>query len=137
MQTDALADFDILRPYRPAHITNQKNASEHIGRKIIRVYSVESTYHNDGFTVRYYSKQIITALDNVFHSLDGKVMSGGYISPFIDAIQTSGADGRGETDYFKFKCYQNGNLHIEFKRLDLLKIFNAVAGGANLPSGTL
>lgn len=129
--------YNDLRPRDPRHVTNQNNASEHIGRKIIRGYSVKVRWGNSGYEINYYNRQHLIALDNVFHVLDGKVMKDGYQSPLTDAINTSGPDGKGETDYFKFKCYQNGNLHIEFKRLDLLKIFNAVAGGANLKSGTL
>lgn len=128
--------YDDLRPRSTKYVTNQKNASEHIGRKIICTHTLESNYRG-GFSISYYRNQPLVALDNVFHILDGKVMRDGYQSPLIDAIQTSGSEGKGETDYFKFKCYRNGNLHIEFKRLDLLKIFNAVAGGANLPSGNL
>lgn len=129
--------FDNLRPRHPRHVTNLSNALEHIGRKIIREYSVRVKWGNDGYEVNHYARQHLLALDNVFHVLDGKVMRDGYQSPLLDAINTSGPDGKGETDYFKFKCYQNGNLHIEFRRLDLLKIFNAVAGGAKLKSGTI
>jgi hypothetical protein len=60
--------------------------------------------------------------------LDGKGVPGGYASPLMDAIQTS-RTGTGETDYFEFRCCVNRNLHITFKRLDLVKQLNAVAGG--------
>jgi hypothetical protein len=51
--------------------------------------------------------------------------------PLYDAI-TDSSDGTGETEYFKFKCFKNQNLHVEFKRLDLVARLNAVAGGARL-----
>ena|SRR5439155_23407886 len=47
----------------------------------------------------------------------------------IDAIE---AAKDGETDYFRFKCFRNRNLHLEFKRLDLVAKLNAVAGGMRL-----
>jgi DNA repair protein RadD len=37
-----------------------------------------------------------------------------------------------ETDYFRFKCFGNGNLHLEFLRLDLVERLNAI-GGSGLP----
>ena len=33
-----------------------------------------------------------------------------------------------QDDYFKFKWFRNGNLHIEFKREDLLTELNRVGG---------
>lgn len=38
----------------------------------------------------------------------------------------------GETTYFRWKCYRNGNLHLEFKRLDLLQTLNEVGGAGML-----
>jgi hypothetical protein len=43
------------------------------------------------------------------------------------------SSGIGATDYFK--AYGNGNLLLEFKRLDLVNELNAVAGGGNRLSG--
>ncbi|WP_459933881.1 DUF4942 domain-containing protein [Fundidesulfovibrio butyratiphilus] len=37
-----------------------------------------------------------------------------------------------ETSYFQCKWFKNGNLHIVFKRLDLLEKLNRIgAGGSN------
>jgi len=44
----------------------------------------------------------------------------------VDAINTS--NGTGETEYFKFKACKNGNLHLEFKRMDLVSKLNQLAG---------
>jgi len=52
----------------------------------------------------------------------------------LTALQTAG-DGKGETNYFVFQCYQNNNIHLTFKRLDLVKLLNQVAGGGALKSG--
>jgi hypothetical protein len=46
----------------------------------------------------------------------------------IEASRT----GSGETEYFRFKCCRNHNLHLEFKRLDLVEKLNAIAGGMRL-----
>ena len=130
--------YDFLRPhseYSGANYkTNQKNACVELGRKIIMTSMLDNA-HGGGFRVNYYNDQKLIALDNVFHALEGKGHMEGYKSPLLDAINTC-QSGVGETDYFKFKCYRNRNLHLEFKRLDLLKNFNAIAGGMNLKPGT-
>lgn len=105
--------------------TNQKNAKFELGKKIIVTSIIENTY-GGGFRVSYYNDKYLIALDKVFHALDGKGMLDGYKSPLIDAINT--CNGEGETNYFKFHCYSNGNLHIEFRRLDLLSQVNAMCG---------
>ena len=43
--------------------------------------------------------------------------------------------GKGETPLFGFRVFRNGNLHIEFKRPDLLDRLNRIAGGARLRPG--
>jgi hypothetical protein len=71
----------------------------------------------------------------VFTALDGKGMiaKGSWQSKLADAINTTPVSvGRGETDYFRFKCYRNRNLHLEFKRPDLVERLNQMAGGMRL-----
>jgi hypothetical protein len=126
--------FDYLRPrehYSAAQYkTNQKNAKFEIGKNIIMTHMVSNRY-GGGFQVIYHEEQKLIAMDKVFHNLDGFQVPDGYKSPLVDAINTC-IGGFAETNYFRVKCYQNGNLHVEFKRLDLLTKFNAIAGGANL-----
>jgi hypothetical protein len=129
--------YDFLRPHSEysgaKYKTNQKNARVELGRKIIMTSMLDNV-HGGGFRVNYHNDIKLIALDNVFHLIEGKGHMGGYRSPLIDAINTCDG-GKGETDYFRFKCYQNRNLHLEFKRLDLLMNFNAIAGGMNLKPG--
>lgn len=120
--------FNYLRPYN--HY--KTNLKWQIGKKAIISNGVERYFLSGCFHVNYYRTKYIIALDNVFHSLDGKGIPGGYHTPLVDAIQTS-ETGAGETTYFKFHCYQNGNLHIEFKRLDLVKELNRIGGDGTLP----
>jgi hypothetical protein len=63
--------------------------------------------------------------------IDGKVPVKSYHGPLYDAI-TDSQDGTGQTDYFKFKCCLNGNLHLEFLKPELVARLNAVAGGNRL-----
>jgi hypothetical protein len=108
--------------------TNKKNARRFLGKKVILVWMVEIGY--DGkYIVKYHAEEQLTAIDKVFYALDGNGIPGGYKSSLVDAINlTSIKDGIGETEYFRFWCYQNGNLHIEFKRHDLVDKLNQIAG---------
>lgn len=126
--------FDYLRPHEnysgARYKTNQKNAKFEIGKKII-ITGMVSVKYGGGFSVSYYQDQKLIALDKVFSQLDGRTINDSYKSPLVDAINIS-VNGFAETEYFRAWCYRNGNVHLEFKRMDLLKTFNAIAGGANL-----
>lgn len=129
--------YNWLRPaagWHGSHYkTNQKNARFELGPKVILSGMVESGWSGKiPFHVHYHCTDKLRALDNVFSALDGKgQISKTYYGPLADAINSS-PTGRGETDYFRFKAFKNRNLHLEFKRLDLVEHFNALAGGKNL-----
>jgi hypothetical protein len=131
--------FDWLRPYRSEYVTNQK---WEVGRKVIISYAV-SRFGSKTWSTNYNREQNIRALDNVFHALDGKGTIKSNRGPLVDAINACPKSvsiedaatvpvDRGETEYFKFKCFQNQNLHLEFKRMDLVTRLNQVAGGMQL-----
>lgn len=124
--------YDWLRPHREHYKTN---SIYQVGERVIAGWCVEGNYQG-GYRVSYHRHQNIVALDRVFHALDGKTAKiTSHNGPLYDAI-ASHPDGRGQTDYFEFKCYRNHNLHLRFKRLDLLARFNAVEGGDKLrPAG--
>ena len=120
--------FEMLRPRNNKYKTNTQLD---IGKKVILTWAIESRWGH-GYTARFGTSDRLRALDNVFHLLDGKGMVKTYYGPLIEAIEKSGTAGVGETEYFKFKCYQNLNLHLEFKRMDLVQKLNAAAGGNRL-----
>ena len=64
--------------------------------------------------------------------LDGKGVIETYQGPLMEAIGKTAWGQLGQTDYFKFRSYRNRNLHLEFKRLDLLAKFNEIAGAGLL-----
>lgn len=103
--------------------TNQR---DRVGKKVIKPCMVSKCWSGKGFEAKYYNRAHLSALDLVFHTLSGAGIPPGQNGPLVDTIATC-PDGKGETDFFKFKCFGNGNIHIEFKREDLLKKFNAVA----------
>jgi hypothetical protein len=115
------------------HKTNEKFARWRLGKKVILTYTVGYAYSST-FLVNYRDEDRLIQLDRVMHLLDGAGIPDGYKSPLIDAINTtsyeSGASG--ETTYFSFRCFYNGNLHLTFKRLDLVERLNAAAGGGNI-----
>lgn len=124
--------YDHIRPWgvrKAEHVTNEKNRWQ-LGRKIILTGHLTSDY-GGGMRNGYYTQKHITALDNVFHALDGKPPVTTHYGPLYDAIEDRNSM-EGETEYFRFKKFLNGNLHVEFKRMDLVARFNAVAGGARL-----
>lgn len=117
--------------YDGGHVTNQR---DRVGKKVIKTWCVEEGCGGKKFRVSYHRQGDLAALDCVFHALDGKGVPKGHNCPLADAIAMS-ENGTGETEYFRFKCYQNRNLHIEFKRLDLLQEFNRIAVDGNSIGG--
>jgi len=125
--------FEWLRPRRTRFNRYKTNTELEVGRRAIIPFVVGLRYCGDGFDVGYRQEANLTALENVFSGLDGQgEIRKGYYSLLSGAIKQAGIDGRGETDYFRFRACRNGNLHLEFKRLDLLQRFNEIAGGARL-----
>ncbi len=120
--------FDFLRPVGSVLKTNSEFE---LGKRVILHHVVSPGYIKGTFRVAYRHEPELTALDNVFSVCDGKGTIKTYRGPLCDGISES-KDGVGETDYFRFRCCLNGNLHIEFKRSDLVARLNATAGGSRL-----
>ena len=127
-------EYDYFKPQlRSDYKTNQKSVDNaKLERKIIKEYAVQRW--SKCWSVSHYVEPHLIALDNIFHLLDGKGTVKGYRGPLIDAIGGCGDAGAGSTDYFEFRCFKNRNLHLTFKRLDLLEKFNAICGRAWLPA---
>jgi hypothetical protein len=125
----ALEVFNILRP--PAGWGGQyaTNNAFRVGRRVILPHRVELNWGGTGFRVEYYREQELTAIDGIFHLLAGQGVMRENKGPLISAINSTDRAGRGETEYFRFKCYKNRNLHLEFKNLDLVKQLNFLAAG--------
>lgn len=126
--------FDALRPGRWAYEryqTNKKSAWK-VASKIILtgVLRVNHWSREKQYEVIYQSETRLNLIDRAFHLLDGKAFNvNAHKSPLVDAINTTPLSvGRGETKYFRFKCYRNGNLHLEIRRADLLRELNRIGG---------
>lgn len=127
--------FDMLRPHPRWDKEYKTNSQFEIGKKVILSYVIDEPRWSRDFKVRYHKQQDLTALENVFSALDGQgQMTKGWQSKLqmeIEKTPLSG-NGRGETGFFKFRACRNGNLHLEFKRPDLVKRLNEIAGGKSL-----
>ncbi len=119
-------EYDWLRPYNPerSKLKTDKKNFDKLSRKVILPYCVHKSWRT--WDVEYERQRHIMAVDNIFHLLDGKGMVKGHRGPLLDSIRTS--EGSGETEFFSFRCFYNRNLHLTFKRQDLLDKFNAICG---------
>jgi hypothetical protein len=121
--------FDFLRPQNGWGGQYKTNNHFRVGRRVILTYAVEQGYRASGsFRPSHHKEQHLIALDGVFYLLDGKGVMREYRGPLCQAIMDC-EGGKGETTYFRFKCFKNRNLHIEFKRLDLVQELNMQAVG--------
>lgn len=117
-------EYDFWRPSKRA-APYVRNSVWQLNPKIIRPWVVERTGWGTGWRCNYHNEKHVTALDSIFHMLDGQGPVKEYKGALASAIETS-PTGQGETNYFRFKCFKNGNLHLEFKRKDLLDLFNGI-----------
>ena len=120
--------FEVLRP--PA-LRYKTNSGFKVGKRVILCGRIEKAWTGTQYRVSHHSENELRALDNVFHLLDGKPLSAYRNGDLVNAIHES-RRGVGETEFFRFKCFINRNLHLEFKRMDLVQRLNEV-GGNGLP----
>ena len=127
--------FDFLRPHAWTRVGQLKTNTEmEVGERVILPYRVDAGFAAGTFRVTYSGNrsQQLVALETVFSALDGRGEINKAHRSLLAAAIESAANGEGETDLFAFRCCKNGNLHLRFKRLDLLARFNAIAGGTRL-----
>ncbi len=86
-----------------------------------------------------YTRDIVSDLDRLFHTLDGKPAPS-HLGDAANIVATAHrAHEKGcESEYFRFELYLNGNLHIVFKRPDIVAKANKIVAdyyGEALPDG--
>ena len=100
----------------------------HIGPRVVLTWQVEQAWHPGRFRLRIGNDhQRLVAFENVFCVLDGAPKYDSSSSELGHAIAAA-PNGIGETRWFKFRCFKNGNLHLEFRRPDLVARINQIAG---------
>lgn len=142
--------YDLLTPgktnsYRQNLKTNRKNAAA-IGKKVILLNMVEHHWMNyidnpyDYWNIDYEREIQLIQLDKIFHAIDGKSIlnTDAYRSPLVDSIKKMPTSScMGETEYFRFKCCINTNLHLEFKKPEIVKYINQSVGVSNILKGEM
>lgn len=125
--------FDWLRPRGSKYKTNTELEIRH---KVILRHVVEARdkrWSHFTWRVDHRYQQNLSALENVFTALAGRgQITKSHFSEITNVVHAPGYSGVGETPYFRFKTFENGNMHLEFLKLDLLARFNAIAGGRRL-----
>lgn len=108
--------YDYLRPREQSeemkYKTNQKNAFMEIGEKIILTRVVDTSFGNWRVYYGGYAQPKLVALDTVFCHLAGRNVSDGYMSPLVDAINTTEAQSGKEvkTEFFAIKHTRMGTF---------------------------
>lgn len=133
---DLLADavretFEFLRPRGWSHGADYKtNTQFEIGTRVVLTWMVEPGLTPSKRQLRYDQRQAVLAMERVFQMLagDGEINPSHYSELDVAIRERT----EGETSWFRYRACKNGNLHLEFKRRDLLKRFNQIAGGARL-----
>ena len=116
--------FDWLIPWREDYLTNKKYQ---VGKKVIKDYMVTDW---NGLNVNYSQEDQLTAFDNAFHLLDGQGVRR-YPDNLVCGIKSAmkAKEQFYEDEMFKIKWYKKGTMHIDLKRLDLLKELNRIGAG--------
>lgn len=113
---------DMFRKLSGAYKTNS-DAAFKVPRKVIIGYMVTTTMN--GLTVSHHSASRLDDIDRVFRTLAGqKFESYALHAAFGVSWQSSG--NVHECEFYKAVAYKNGNLHLEFKRGDLLEKANDI-----------
>lgn len=100
------------------------NAAERfkVGRKTVMQYMVVSNFRT-GLQINYgYASDRINDIDRVIKTLDGKQFKPRELESAMNSAFASRAPF--EDDYYRAKAFKNGNLHLEFRRADLLDQLN-------------
>lgn len=122
--------FDFLRPHRYDH-QYKTNDVDRIGERVVLSHWVTPSW--DGAPqVHYQREQAASALERVFAGLDGQGHVAREHYSELHRVMRETKAWSGTTTYYDWRAFKNGNLHLRFKRLDLVEKLNAVAGGARL-----
>lgn len=123
--------FNVFRHLSDDYRTNQKEQFR-IGRKII-TYMVTPA-HRGGLEIRHgQSSDRLNDIDRVFKTLDEKPFTPRSLEAEMNVALKQGEVF--ENEYYRAKGFRNGNMHLEFKRLDLLDKVNELIAehyGANI-----
>jgi hypothetical protein len=99
-----------------------------VNKRAVLTGMVDPSYAG-GLHIHYreWASSTLNDIDRVFLSLDGQKHIPRALENAISVAWKATRSGAFfENDYFRIKGYLNGNMHIEFKRLDLLEKANLI-----------
>jgi hypothetical protein len=110
----------LVTTFRAFSKDHRTNDAYKIGRKAI----FQNMISWSGLSYGYGRRETVNDLERCFAVLDGKAFP--IVNGIADAISSAHRDKQdtAENEYFKARWYGNGNLHLEFKRLDLVDRVN-------------
>lgn len=116
----------IVNVFRYLSDDYKTNAKEpfRIGRKVVMIYMVCPSFKR-GLQLRYGSGcggDRLGDIDRIIKTLDGKQFKPRELEYAMNAAFDKSEVF--EDDYYRAKAFKNGNLHLEFKRADLLDGLN-------------
>lgn len=111
---------NVFRYLSDDYKTNAKEPFK-VGRKVIMGWMIGPSFQR-GLQIRIGSGDKINDIDRIIRTLDGKQFKPREVEYAMNAAFTDGKIY--ECDYYRAKAFQNGNLHLEFKRADLLDGLN-------------
>ena len=128
--------FDWLRPGPQSSVRHLKtNKQYRVPRKVILPYGVDARF-SAGFQLRHSIEGNLRSLGNVLSLLDGQGVQH-YPHDLYTQLRDDFRSARPGllifTPYLFAKGFKNGNLHLEFRRQDLLDRLNALGGDTRLP----
>lgn len=141
-EADKIFERGLVESFRKLDRAYRTNDSFKVGKKIIMKGALTQT--DSKFPKHRYWNHYARRDDDLFdiertlHILDGKAPCDRYAG-IISAINKAPQDGKteAETEYFHVRLFANGNLHITFKRLDLVEKANRIIAkhnGSAIPS---
>lgn len=123
--------FEFLRPHNGRY---KRNSQFEIPKRVVLEFMVEQSWQGWRTQCHQHSgdrDQRLVALENVLNSLDGNgSVCKTHHSDIYNALSEQGQFGA--TALFRYRAFQNGNLHLDWLRLDLLARLNQIAGGIRL-----
>lgn len=117
--------FRLFLPWREKYKTNKLHR---IDKRIV----MDGAMGWYSSSVGEHATEKLRDLDRIFHQLDGKSppeYPHDLVSVINDEARLKNEDA--ETEYFYARWYQNKNIHLTFKRLDLLSEFNRIGAGCS------
>jgi hypothetical protein len=113
--------FNVFRYLSDSYRTNAREPFR-IGRKVVMTCMIRPSF-GCGLCIRSgTSSDKLNDLDRVVQTLDGKQYHSRTLESEMNLAFSQ--DEIFENEYYRAKAFKNGNLHVEFKRLDLLDKVN-------------